>query len=240
MKNTKKILILLIIIVLTGCSANASVTVDEKGRVKEEVDVLIPSELISNKKDRIESYVNTAISSFKPVLKRRGYSTSIINNPSGKSGAHVYNSFDNICKYAENTIFSQYLYNNIKCTEEDEYYELKSTTDHIKYCSDCNDWPAIENVNLKITLPVKAEESDADEISGNTYVWKYDEHTEDGKTFYLKISKEKLKKSEKNLKNQTNFKNITFIVIIIVVIIVSALVIFSKLYKKYKNNNLEY
>lgn len=240
MKNTKKILILLIIIVLTGCSANASVTVDEKGKVKEEVDVLIPSELISNKKDRIESYVNTAISSFKPVLERRGYSTSIINIPSGKSGAHVYNSFDNICKYAENTIFSQYLYNNIKCTEEDEYYELKSTTDHIKYCSDCNDWPAIENVNLKITLPVKAEESDADEISGNTYIWKYDEDTLDSKTFYLKINKEKLKESEKKLKNKTNFKNITVKITLIVAIIFSFLIIFSKLYKKYKNNNLEY
>lgn len=240
MKNIKRILVLLIIIVLTGCSANASIIVDEQGKVKEEVDVLIPSELISNKKDRIESYINNAISSFKPVLDRRGYSTSIINNPDGNSGAHVYNTFDNICKYAENTIFSQYLYKNIECTEEDEYYELKSATEHIKYCSDCNDWPAIENVNLKITLPIKAEESDADEISGNTYIWRYDEDTLDSKTLYLKISKEKLKESEKKLKKQTNLKNITIKVIVIVMIIASFLIIFSKLYKKYKNNNLEY
>lgn len=240
MKNIKKILILLIIIVLTGCSANASVIVDEKGRVKEEVDVLIPSELISNKKNRIESYVNTAIASFKTVLERRGYSTSIINNPSGNSGAHVYNNFDNICQYAENTIFSQYLYKHIKCTEEDEYYELKSTTEHIKYCSDCNDWPAIENVNLKITLPVKAEESDADEISGNTYIWKYDEDTLDSKTFYLKINKEKLRKNEVKLKKQNKFKNIGVRIAILVIIIIFVLIIFSKLYKKYKNNNLEY
>lgn len=240
MKSIKRILVLLIIVALTGCSANASIIVDERGKVKEEVDVLIPSELISNKKDRINSYINTAISSFRPVLERRGYSTSIINNPSDNSGAHVYNTFDNICEYAENTIFSQYLYKNIECTEEDEYYELKSTTEHIKYCSDCNDWPAIENVNLKITLPIKAEESNADEINGNTYIWKYDKYTDDSKTFYLKINKEKLRKNEVKLKKQNKFKNIGLRIVISVVIIIFVLIIFSKLYKKYKNNNLEY
>lgn len=240
MKNIKRILILLIIVILTGCSVNVNVTMNESGGISEEVDVLTPSSLISDKKDRIDSYLTTAIKSYMPAFERRNYTSSIINNPKGDSGVKLTNSHDNICKYIENNIFSQYVYKNIRCTDNDGYYEIKNITDHIKYCDYCIDRPSAENINLKITLPIKAEESDADEVNGNTYIWKYDKYTDDSKTFYLKINKEKLRKNEVKLKKQNKFKNIGLRIVISVVIIVFALIIFSKLYKKYKNNNLEY
>ena len=62
-------------------------------------------------------------------------------------------------------------------------------------CSDCSDWPALDDVILSITLPVSAEEQNADEIDGKTYIWKYDKNTND-KNFYLKVSKSALKQNE--------------------------------------------
>ena len=240
MKKIKVILILLVLVILSGCSVNANITMNEKGNIKEEIKVLTPSSIISNKKSRIDSYVKTAIESYKPVINRRKYSTSVVNNPKGDSGALLTNNHDNICKFIENTIFSQYLYNNIECTDDEDYYEVKSTSKHIKYCANCTDWPEINEVNLKITLPVKADESDADEVSGNTYVWRYDENTGDDKTLYLRVSKKKIKDNEIKLKKQRKTRMVVLKIIVLIVLLSAIIFIFSKLYKKYKNNNLEY
>ena len=95
---------------------------------------------------------------------------------------------------------------------------------------------------MKIKLPVSATEQNADEVDGNTYIWKYDENTKD-KNFYLKISKSALEESKKNyIKNQEIKKNRSKIInigIIVGVILLIACVIFV-FYKKYKKNNFDY
>ena len=87
-----------------------------------------------------------------------------------------------------------------------------------------------------------ATEQNADEVDGNTYIWKYDENTKD-KNFYLKISKSALEESKKNyIKNQEIKKNRSKIInigIIVGVILLIACVIFV-FYKKYKKNNFDY
>lgn len=237
MNRIKILLVIVIIAILSGCSANANITMDENGKIVEEVDVLTSSSLISNRKDRIDSYLNTALKAYMPVLQRRHYSSHKINNPKGNSGIKLTNNHDNICKYIENTVFSQFVYEKISCIDDGKYYEIKNVTDHIKYCDYCIDRPAIENINLKITLPIKAEESDADLVNGNTYVWQYDEDTLDDKTFYLKIDKAKLKKNEVKVKSDKKTRTFIFKMGICILLISVVMVFSFKMYKMYKKNN---
>lgn len=243
MKIIKRLLIIFVLLVLSGCTVESNIVVDEYGNTKEEVKVLMPSYDISDKKDRIDSYVETAVDSFRSALDTRKYKYKIINNVNGKSGALVYNNFDNICSFVQNTVFSQYLYKKINCTENEFYYEIKSVTEHIPYCGVCNDWPALEKVDLKITLPVSAEENNADLANDNTYIWKYNETSPSNKGIYLKISKtaleekkveaQKIKKEEQ--KKEEMIKNTkTFIFLVAILILIA--VVFSILYKKYKAN----
>ena len=159
-----------------------------------------------------------------------------------KDFTELYKNYDNICKYFGNSAFNQYVYKYMDCIENEYYYEIKNATDYIPYCSDCSDWPALDDVTLSINLPIQAEEQNADEINGTTYIWNYDKNTKD-KDFYLKISKSALKKNEEDYlkaqeRKQTMKKLIILGVIVCVIIIIG--VIGIVLYKKYKKNKLDY
>lgn len=247
MKIKKILLILFILITLSGCTVESNVIMDEYGKVKEEVKVLIPSKDISNKKDRIDSYVKTAINSYEAALNAVNYKYDIINDVNNKSGALIYNEFDNVCSFIQNTVFSQYLYKRIDCNESEYFYEIKSSSEHIPYCADCNAWPALDDVKLKITLPISADENNADEVEKNTYTWKYNESTSSDKGIYLKISKAALeqKKIEADKKKANNKKidkslGIIKTIVIIGLIFVGIGFVMLKGYKKYKSNKLEY
>lgn len=235
-KIMKMLIICFILLILSGCTAEANITMDYKGKVKEEVKLLIPSSRISNKEDRIDSYVQTAINNSSKLIKAGNYKYKIINDVKTNSGALLYKDHDNICDFVKNTIFSQYLYKRIDCIENDYYYEIKSVTNHISYCEECNDWPSIEKVDLKIELPISAAESNADDIKENTYIWKYDKLTSNDKSIYLKISKDSLKKNEAKVElEKQNAKKLKKILRIITIfsILLGLIFIFLKIYKKY-------
>lgn len=240
MKNIKKILIIFVLLILSGCTVESNITMDYTGRVKEETKLLIPSEEISNKEERIESYVQTAINNSSKLIETRNYKYDIINDVKTNSGALLYKDYDNICDFVKNTIFSQYLYKRIDCNENDYYYEIKSITEHIDYCKECNDWPAIENVDLKINLPILATDNNADEVKNNTYIWKYDKATSSDKNIYLKISKESLKKNMAKIKEQKqrneHIKQ-SLGIIFIIIILLGLIFVSIKLYKKYKKKS---
>ena len=129
------------------------------------------------------------------------------------------------------------------CTENDDYYEITNATDYIPYCSNCSDWPALDDVTLSISLPVSATEQNADEINGTTYIWKYDENTNDDKSFYLRISKSALEESEQRYnEEQENKKNRNTIITICVIagIVIALGLIIIVLYTKHKKNKIDY
>ena len=91
-------------------------------------------------------------------------------------------------------------------------------------------------------MPVKALENNADSIKNKTYIWNYDENTTN-KDFYLKISKNDLNKNKIRVEHQNRNKKIknTFLTILTIILVLGCLSIVSLiLYKKYKNNRLEY
>lgn len=239
MKN-KIFLILILFVCLTGCTIKDNVTINYDGTVNETVDVLQKNSIIGNQ--NLEELVKTKTKNYELVLKYKNYEYKTVKYDSF-SGAQISKKYKNICDYFGNSAFNQYVYKYMDCSENDYYYEIKNATDYIPYCEQCSDWPALSNVEFKITLPVSAEEQNADKIDGNTYIWKYNTTTQNDKSFYLKISKNALKQYEKEYiklqKEKNQRKKIIFVsvAIVLVVIVFFAGII---LYKKYKKNKLDY
>ena len=96
---------------------------------------------------------------------------------------------------------------------------------------------------IEITLPIIAEEQNADEVNGTTYIWYYNKETPDDKEFYLKISKNLLKetklKYENNIQKKESIKKISMIGGVIMLVILIGFILFM-LYKKYQKNKLDY
>ena len=236
------VLLFIVVILLSGCMVESNITMDPYGKVKEELKIFDKISNLGDNKSEAESYISSVLDKYSMAFRARGYSKDI-ETKSDLSYAIITNTHDNINSYFEDTIFSQYVYEQMKWEETDEYYEIKNVTDHITYCGDCSDWPALDSVRVNITLPIPALESNADEINKNTYTWIYDKNSPADKSFYLKISKSELKENEKvyedKVRRNKTIKNVSVIVIVSLVCI-GILMFVIYMYKKAQKNKLDY
>lgn len=241
MKKIKIIILMFLMIsLLTGCTVKSDITMNYDGSVKENVSVLNSSDIMGSG-EKLKQIVDNKIEKYKVVLDFKKYNYDYVENEK-LSGAKFYKNYDSICSYFGNSAFNQYAYKYIDCAENDYYYEIKNVTSYIPYCPQCGNWPALDDVELKITLPITAEEQNADEVDGNTYIWRYNKDTAN-KDFYLKINKVSLKENEEaykqNLENKRRIR-IGIIVATISIIILISIIAGRVLYKKYQSNKLDY
>ena len=242
MKKIKIIVFICFMILLTGCSVESNVVMNEYGKVKE--NVIISEELsnLSTNEKRAETILKSTLNKYKVALDSREYSydTKIEND---KGVVKFTNNYNNIMDYFEGTVFSQYVYRQMKWTETVEYYEISNVSEHIAYCEDCSDWPALPVIRVNITLPVSAAEQDADEVNGTTYTWIFNKDTPASKTFYLKINKNNLKERKNVVKKKKRQKKALSLIskILLVLMFLGILMLIIKyLIKKYKENKIEY
>lgn len=241
MKSIKRIIFIIIILVfVTGCTGNDNVVMNYDGSVNEKVDINEINGNIIYGNFSVNESLDLFIKKYSKALKVSKYSTSKYNNKYD-SGVILEKKYKNICEFANNTIFSQYVYKTIRCKENELYYELYNLGDVFQNSyEDYKEMP--DDRIFSITLPVSAEEQNADEIDGNTYIWKYDKNTKD-KNFYLKISKSKLDEYkeeyiEKEEAKRKMKKVIIFSIMLGVIIVIG--IIGYILYKKNKQNKLDY
>ncbi len=230
-----------LLILLTGCTIKADIVVNYDGSVVESVKVLSYNDLFGKNNENLKHVVDTKINQNKTILEYKNYS---YDYEYGKelSGAKVYKNYNSICNYFGNSAFNQYVYKYMECTENDYYYEIKNATEYIPYCIECGDWPALDDVELRISLPASAEEQNADEVDKTTYIWKYDKDTRN-KNFYLKINKNSLKESEEKYNKTKKIKKAgkrIIIIAIIVIVIFGIFTIYKLLKKKYNENSFDY
>ena len=244
MKKIKYLFIMILsLVVLAGCSIEPSVTVNSDGTVFEQVKFTVENKDVVLSNNELNNYFTNAIAPYSKALSMRNYNYDV-NTGEKTSNVTVYRKFSNLCEYIENTVFTQYIYKQMSCDETKEYIEIKNVTPHIDYCSDCSDWPALKNIDFKITLPVSAEENDADNVDKTTYTWTYDMYTPSSKNFYLKINKNSLKEQEKidikKKKSDLKFKKIIKIISVILGVSLILFLAYNYLLKKYKKNNIDY
>lgn len=243
MKWFKYVFVIIVVMILSGCTVSSNINVSSSGKVSENVKIVEESSNISENSNIISNYLNSITNKYKKAFEAKNYSYNKILDVNKESGLEVKKDYDNICEFVNDTGFSQYLYKKITCSENDYYYEIKSEGENIFYCPGCSDFPHIDKINLNITLPVRAEEDNSDNVSGNTYTWVYDKETNKSKSIYLKVNKSEMinqeKKDKENEKSKKTFSLVKMIGIILTIILL-LIITFYTLYKKYKNNKLEY
>lgn len=243
MKKFKKIIILLLLIImLSGCKINSNVELKKDGKVIENVTIITNIKNDASSKEELLSYINSELENYQSLIKYGNYKYEIIDNKND-IGVEFFKTYDSICSYFQNTIFNQYEYKHIKCSDEDDYIIIENDTPHNTTCEDCLDNFDLGDIEISFKLPVEAYDNDADIQKENTYIWKFDKNTSESKTFKFKISKRDLESVKENYEAEQKLqKKISFAKITIIVLIALGLLFFIVciLYKKYRDNKLKY
>ena len=237
MKKIKLIVIILFLFVICGCQkVTNEVTMDYSGKINEKVIFEQNTKSISTDEEKVKAYLQSAIDSHKAALNFRKYKSEIIYDKN-VSKVVITNDFDNICDYFSKTIFSQYIYKFITCTDLDGYYEIKNNSEYITYKPNYSDWPLLGDVTFKLNLPVKAVENNADNINNNTYIWKFGKGASSTKSLYIKISKKDIEENKLRIIENNKRKKIIERIIIFTILAIITFIIGIFMYKIYKYQN---
>ena len=229
----KKILILLIPFLLTGCaSVNYELDIDKNINVSENVKITATSD-----------YFNIYYKNLPITIVKEFYNDSEIQNKLNKNKyKHEINQkntkypeviiskeYKSLEEYSQNTIFKNQTFENVIVTTNDNLITLQ-TVNFKKYTTDddSNSYP-ISKLVIAIKSPYVAVENNADkhDKKTNTYTWLINSSTEDKE---IKITFDK---------NRIYIYNIVMYVslIVIILIILTLIIIGFKMHKKNVINN---
>ena len=248
MKNNSNIkyrfIIILIIgtLVLSGCSINTEIKIEDDLSINEKYNIVFNNNLAANYFTTKE-YVNNYIDYYKSAIDFKKYNYEFKENNDGTSSVLFNKATSDFCTGINSNLFSNYLYDNILCTLENGDYIIESNGDNKMNLPASEKKFDVDEINLTITLPVLSNENNADTVSNNTYTWRFDKYTPNSKSIYLKINKKELDDKVEKIKNRKEKKEKLqkFIVYGILFSIIIVLIIFGfSIYKKYKQNKLEY
>lgn len=178
MKNIKKIIILLFVIILTGCSGTYNLKFNDDLSIKEELNVEIPS-TEENKQKTLDLFKNNKINNKK-------YSIKSSNNRLKIKYSEEYISIED---YIVNSNLYHLLFDSISYDKTDKYIEVeaKNALD-LKNNSiyKVNNYDiSLFQINLESTHKILS--SNYDQKEENIYSWTIDENTKE-KEINFKIS----------------------------------------------------
>lgn len=238
--------VILLVITLSGCSAVDTVTLDESGNVKESVIVRENNLDLQYGNNSLEDSIEEALAEHLDILNFREYNTKVVVDDE-ESGVNITNNYKNVCDFINKTVFSQYIYNHINCVSDKEYYTIDSVGDYVILKSDENVWNVPSKMTLRIKMPFEATENNADTVNNNTYIWYFGDGTKASKSIHLKISKSLIKQAKnkydakQNVIHRNNtIKTIITVIVVVLIIGVIGYLIYKFLYKRYKENKIQY
>lgn len=229
MKKIIKIIFLCLIFLVTGCSVEYDLIINEDGSVNETV-------MAQENTKRLESQTrlkgDAAVSYIYDMYKRTGKETSATRNDSQYTYTTVTKSYSSIDEYSKQ--FKSDVFEKFLISKNNDEITLKSNQTKI-LGGDSSYQLLYDDIKINITIPYKVISSNADEVRGNTYTWN--------------IEKEKLKNIEVqykegskknniniNIKNKTYNINYVFVGITAFVLIILGIVIVVSI--KNKRNNI--
>lgn len=215
----KKVLYLLgLTIILTGCTANYNLTIDEKS-VKEDFTLTIERNNFDASIFHSEG-VSHIDWSDDPS---NGYVNELTEDED-----NYYLKFD--LTNEENGLYLNQCYSNVNLTEEDDTITL--STDKVFNCMYDEHHGKLDEATINVITKLKVLESNADSVEGNKYIWKIDMTNYQNKP--IKIVLKKNFKLE-NLMSENDAS--IMMAIIVAPILVIAIVIVSVIKYKFKKSN---
>lgn len=227
MKKLRFILLLLIIL-CTGCSVEYNLEINEDLSVNEEVVALEDQSFYDQYyKSTISRVIDLVMSRNKDYLEQNNYIVEKIIDK--KSGVNIKNTFSNLNEYYNTSKFDTQLFSEFKYDKIENIVELSAKGLMIKE-TDLIERYLIDDAKINIKLPFKVIDTNADsyDYTTNTYSWDITQDTE-YKEVYLKFNTNK---------KATNYKSIFTGLIISIVCIVIIVLIMWIVNKKKVNNKI--
>ncbi len=231
MKKIKLFMFLFSILLLSGCSVEYDLTLNDDLTVNEKV-------VATEKTKRMESYTRQkdkqAVNYLLDMYKRPNEDISITSRENNSDTIAVaLTQHDSIEDYASK--FKSDIFDEVKITKDNDVITFKAVQSNL-LSSDGTSNLLYDDVKVNITIPFEVVKNNADSVSKNTYTWNINKSSE-YKTIEFSY-KENIKKDKINVSVNNKVYNINYGVVIAVsiVIIIGAIVLF--VYIKNKKNNV--
>ena len=198
MKKFKFINLLIVLLLITGCSGTYNLNIDSDLTVKEELDVTLENE--ADKFDELNSLL------FSKDVDKDDYKITIKGND---LVVNYKQEYDSIESYLLDSLFENISYNNSNneiILETNNVFNLKnSLLDNSKN---------IKLLQINVSTPLTVLDENSDIISEDTYSWTIDSSTKE-KNIYFSFSN-----GAKDLNNGSIIIISTFIICLIVIVII--------------------
>lgn len=202
----RKIFILIpLIFLLCGCSAEVNINIDEKMRVSESIDIkayadeyYTQSQLEKAFRQYVPIYAEEPIVDTMPDEKVSGVTyynrhQNTLNNGYEFTYDYTFN-FNNYNK--ARTVKGAFKSSTIQVNKKDQEILLSTDKNEILFF---NEYPSLDNITINITTSYPAKENNADYINGNVYTWKFNKDTK--KNIYLLLDTSPTNKPNKVVEN---------------------------------------
>ena len=231
MKKIKIFIFLCLVLLLSGCSVEYDLTLNDDLTVSEKV-------VATEKTKRMEALTKQkgkqAVNYLYDMFKRNGEDITLTSREDDyNTYATVITSHEDINDYASK--FSSDVFDNVNVTKDGNIITFSAEQKEL-LSSDTNYSLLYDDITVNITIQFEVTSNNADKVNGNTYTWNIKKDS-DYKTIEFSY-KEGNKKDEININVNNETYNIHYGVIIAVglVIIISSIVLF--VYIKNKKNNV--
>lgn len=234
----KYLIILICLIMLTGCSTTAELTISGDDKVSEKIYVSEEKSKVDDSGMSLSEYVDSTLDYFD---KSKFSSYNISNYTQGNKAVALFSKESrDLCSSINTSVFKDF-FEAIECNETNKYYEFTGKINESCDEEECYESIIYDNIKITINLSEKAIKSNADSIVDTKYTWNID--GKNNKDIYLKIKKNRVDNktsTENNIRNRivNNNKNMIIILLVgsILIILLAAIV----LYDKYKKNKIDY
>lgn len=226
----KKLILLIILFIVTGCSSTTEIEISKSGVVKEKINLKEHIKNIEETGQSAQQYIDGTLDVFKGNLKLDNYKYSTFLEDNYMK-AKIYNKYENLCDYIKNGQSSNFVFSDISCVKTDDYYELNGISDYFICDDDCYEYPEIYDLKLTIILPEKALLNNADEVNGTNYTWNFSVNDSKPKQISLKLKRYRIYEMVRN----KIYPKLIFIIPITLCIIVGFILIHN-----YKKNKFDY
>lgn len=210
MKKMKIIVLVFVVILLTGCTGNYNININNDLSVDENAELYVKTKNINDLNSLLSENIN-----------KKDYSLEIVSN--GTTKVKYYKKYSSIEEYISSSILYNELFDLKKYLKNKKsiYFVASSLLDNNEGESTSNN-PIINNVKVTITSTYDMIESNADEIDGNKYIWNIS-NKDISKNILFKFSL---------TKGSNNILRLLFIILLLISLVM--LVVF---YDKFKKKN---
>lgn len=231
MKKIKIFIFLCSILLLSGCSVEYNLTLNDDLTVSEKV---VATERTKRMEALTKQKGEQAVNYLYNIFKRDDEDITLTSRDDDyNTYATAITSYEDINDYASK--FSSDVFDNVNVTKDGNIITF-STEQKELLSSDTNYSLLYDDITVNVTIPFEVTSNNADKVTGNTYTWNIKKNT-DYKTIEFAY-KEGNKEDKVNINVNDETYNIQYGVIITVglVIIIGSIVLF--VYIKNKKNNV--